>query len=99
MRIPFLIAALIPLISHLALANVEKVIFLGPAPTPFERRHELDVLRLDHLSPAYPLFRTQLPAAFPSQEWPDGKESWWLLDGLVQDQRYELRICWLATVG
>lgn len=27
-----------------------------------------------------------------------GTESWFLLEGLVPGQRYEVRVCWVATV-
>ncbi|CAI4211546.1 unnamed protein product [Parascedosporium putredinis] len=40
--------------------------------------------------------RTHLPTPFASESSP-GSESWFLLDELVPDQRYEVRVCWAAT--
>lgn len=80
-------------------ANVEKVIFLAPASITIPTAHpNLDDLRLDRISPVHSSLRTQLAAAFPRDDSPKGKVSWFLLDGLEPGRRYETRICWAATV-
>ena len=81
-------------------ANVEKTIFLGPRPeTAFHVRPGLDDLRLHDLSPLNSILPTQVPVQFPSVLAPRGRESWYLLRGLDSGQRYEVRICWPATVS
>ena len=42
--------------------------------------------------------RTQLNRVFPSAEYPQGQDAWFLLEGLTEGQRYEVRVCWAATV-
>ncbi len=81
-------------------ANVEKVIVLGPpALTLPPERPNFDDLRLHSLSPTSSAIRTHLPASFPSDELLHGLESWYLLRNLTEGQRYEVRVCWAATVG
>lgn len=81
------------------LANVEKVIFRGPSYLPMPQEHpNLQDLHLDTISPTRSMLRTQLPAAFPDEELPKGKESWFLLESLKERQRYEVRVCWAAIV-
>lgn len=84
-----------------ALGNVEKTIFLGPASISIPSGHpNLKDLYLDVLSP--PLsrlsLRRQIPASFPTPTDPRGNETWLLLEGLEGGRRYEVRICWVATV-
>lgn len=83
-------------------ANVEKTIFLAPTPTPLSSSSnitpDLSDLGLDLLSPENTILRTKFNASFPSTAKPDGTESWFLLEGLNPGQRYEVRVCWLATV-
>lgn len=82
------------------LCNVEKTIFLAPQAINIPTQHpNLETLRLDSLSSAESSLRRQLPAAFPTSERDKGLESWYLLDELNQHQRYEVRICWAATVS
>ncbi|KAF2710930.1 hypothetical protein K504DRAFT_238935 [Pleomassaria siparia CBS 279.74] len=84
-------------------ANVEKVIFLGSSPIALSAipnaPPSLDTLRLDSLSPSQSssIVATQLPVLFPTTPVPRGEESWYLLKGLEQGRRYEVRICWPAT--
>jgi hypothetical protein len=81
-------------------ANVEKTIFLGPSPVTLPNvRPSLDDLRLHVLSPLHTILPTQLPVQFPSESAPRGRESWYLLQQLEEGRRYEVRICWPATVG
>jgi hypothetical protein len=51
------------------------------------------------ISPLHPTVRTRLNASFPTNTASKGTATWVLLDGLSPGARYEVRICWLATVG
>ena len=80
--------------------NVEKTIFLAPEAIHIPQQHpNLEDLNLEVLSPSNSRLRRQLPAAFPTPTNPKGIEAWFLLDRLTQHQRYEVRICWAATVS
>lgn len=91
---------IILLLVHLAAANVEKTIFVAPAPNPIppENRGHND-LGLERLSPSDHMVRTMLNASFPTEDAPRGTESWFYLEDLHPGRRYEVRICWLATVS
>ncbi|OCK78114.1 hypothetical protein K432DRAFT_406743 [Lepidopterella palustris CBS 459.81] len=80
-------------------ANTEKIIFLGPSPITISNVHPgLDDLRLDTLSPVgQHTLETRLSVKFPTEAEPRGVESWYLLEGLEEGRRYEVRICWPAT--
>jgi hypothetical protein len=81
-------------------ANVEKTIFLGPSPVILSNvRPSLDDLRLHVLSPPNTILPTLLPVQFPTEAVPRGLESWYLLRALDDGRRYEVRICWPATVS
>jgi hypothetical protein len=83
-----------------ALGNVEKTIFLAPEAIHIPQQHpHLGDLKLEVLTPWNSTLRRQLPAAFPKPGLDKGKEAWFLLDGLTPRQRYEVRICWAATVS
>ncbi|ROV97076.1 hypothetical protein VMCG_07495 [Cytospora schulzeri] len=83
-----------PLVS----ANVEKTIFLGPEPINIPQQHPtLSDLNIDLLTPETWSLRTHLDAVFPTAESKRGTSTWLILDGLTEGQRYEVRICWLAT--
>ncbi|CAG8890660.1 unnamed protein product [Penicillium egyptiacum] len=89
---------MLPLFTAVAQANVEKTIFLAPAPaTVPSEEPDLDDLGLERLSPQRPVVRTRLNASFPTTETPDGTDSWFFLENLNPGQRYEVRVCWLAT--
>ncbi|KAI9742436.1 MAG: hypothetical protein M1818_003970 [Claussenomyces sp. TS43310] len=91
-------ALLLLLLVCLSAANVEKVIFLGPAALQISSQSpSLANLKLLALSPEHSSLRTELSAGFPSEETVDGPVSWMLLEGLAQGQRYEVRICYAAT--
>ena len=87
---------------HLAAANVEKAIFLGPAainiPT---QKPSLPDLNLRSLTPGNHSIRTELDRVFPSES-PEQHiprhATWLLLENLTEGQRYEVRVCWAATV-
>ncbi|RKF74049.1 hypothetical protein GcM1_241072 [Golovinomyces cichoracearum] len=80
-------------------ANTEKLLILGPKLDSISRLESLnlDYLDLRSLSPEYGRLRTYIPAEFPTYSSVHGRESWTLLHGLVEGQRYEVRICWAAT--
>jgi hypothetical protein len=82
-----------------ALANTEKVIFLGPSTLqiPVEPP-TLENLQLDTLSPAAWSVRTHVEAEFPTDIAKYGQSKWLLLHSLEEGRRYEVRICWAATV-
>jgi len=87
------------LFSCFALANTEKIIFLGPEAVEIPNISPgLGDLSLVTLSPSKPTFRARLPRAFPTPGEDQGLQSWFLLDGLERGQRYEIRVCWAATV-
>ncbi|MCJ1259774.1 hypothetical protein MMC24_007613 [Lignoscripta atroalba] len=74
-------------------ANVEKVIFLAPIyihQSPPDDYPDVYKLQLDVLSPSKSSLRTYLNASFPSlKDESQGSESWFILDGLRPQQRYE----------
>ncbi len=81
-------------------ANTEKVIFLGPSSFQVPVEHPtLEDLRLETLSPQSWSLRTFIEAEFPTNFSKYGKSSWYLLQKLEEGKRYEVRICWAATVG
>jgi hypothetical protein len=89
------------LLLHLQLttANVEKVIFLGPSSLQIPiQKPTLEGLQLHTLSPQNGTIRTKLRAEFPTNTSIWGESSWILLEKLAEGQRYEVRICWAATV-
>ncbi|KAK7535518.1 hypothetical protein IWX49DRAFT_510152 [Phyllosticta citricarpa] len=79
-------------------ANVEKTIFTAPVAVAVpDVRPSLQDLRLTSLTPVKHTLRANLPVKFPTAEHSRGEQSWFLLSGLEQGQRYEVRICWPAT--
>ena len=99
---PLLLTLLLSLtIASLSSANVEKTIFLGPDPVPIPLSHPtLSDLHIDTLTPSSPRsLRTRIGAKFPNSSHPFGESTWLLLDNLQKDQRYEVRVCWTATVS
>ncbi|EGZ70591.1 hypothetical protein NEUTE2DRAFT_130590 [Neurospora tetrasperma FGSC 2509] len=108
---PLLLLLIISLLS-LVLANVEKTIFLGPSSSPSEKetvikddqaaQRWLDT-KLHHIHTLTPTpndrssLRTRLNRVFPSADHPRGEDAWFLLEGLTDRQRYEVRVCWAAT--
>ncbi|KAI3390659.1 hypothetical protein diail_8981, partial [Diaporthe ilicicola] len=96
MVLPSLICLILGI--SLASANVEKTIFLGPEPVNIpEQQPSLLSLNIDTLTPENWSLRTHLEARFPTAEFERGQSSWFILDNLTESQRYEVRICWLAT--
>jgi hypothetical protein len=91
---------IILLLVRLAAANVEKTIFVAPAPNPIPPEDPgLDDLGLERLSPSNYIVRTMLNVSFPTDDAPRGTESWFYLEDLHPGKRYEVRVCWLATVS
>ena len=79
-------------------ANVEKTVFIGPSPATLPDVHGIGS-GVDVLDPAHStLLATRLPVHFPTAAAPRGLDSWYLLQGLEEGRRYEVRICWPATV-
>lgn len=78
--------------------NVEKIIFVAPAAKPPPLDASIDNLLLIPLSEAFPSVRTLLNASFPTNAASQGIDTWFLLEGLRPHARYEVRVCWLATV-
>ncbi|OAT10141.1 hypothetical protein BDBG_05819 [Blastomyces gilchristii SLH14081] len=86
------------LLAGVVFANVEKTIFTAPKPSPLQSYQDLfDDLEIERLSPQAPSIRTYALASFPSEEAPKGFENWFYLDSLKPGQRYEVRVCYLAT--
>jgi len=81
----------------LVVGNVEKTIFVAPPAVTVPQDAAVDNLLLDRLHPERPQLRTFLNASFPTESQPHGEDAWALLEGLAPNQRYELRVCWLAT--
>ncbi|VUC23890.1 unnamed protein product [Clonostachys rosea] len=89
---------LIGALTTLTSANVEKVIFLGPATVNIPlQKPTLSDLNLHTLTPETTgnTIRTRLARQF-LQEGIDPTVTWLLLDTLTEGQRYELRVCWAA---
>ena len=81
-------------------ANTEKAIFIGPLSVNIPSAHPtLEDLHVDTLTPTNWAIRTHLEARFPSISSPHGKATWLILDDLTEGQRYEVRVCWAATVS
>ena len=96
-----LLAGLLCIVPHIWLvnANVEKTIFLGPERLSLP--HEIlssEHLRLHVLNHSQTILPTQLPVQFPTKQALRGLEYWYLLQPLEPGKRYEVRICWPATV-
>lgn len=82
------------------LANVEKAIFLGPSAIKIPHKSPtIEDLHIDILTPEHSTLRTHIEAEFPTEQSRQGKASWYLLDHLEENRRYEVRICWAATVS
>lgn len=81
----------------LTAANVEKTIFLAPAAVAVPQDAAIDNLLFERLHPSRLTIRTFLNASFPTKDKPHGENTWALLEALSPNQRYELRVCWLAT--
>ena len=80
--------------------NVEKIIFIAPEAIQIPQHYpNFGNLNLQVLSPSKSQLRRQLPAAFPTPANLNGIAAWFLLERLTQHQRYEVRICWAATVS
>lgn len=83
-----------------ATANTEKAIFLGPETVNIPQTHpNLEDLHIDTLTPDNWAIRTHLGAQFPTNSSKFGKATWLVLDKLTEGQRYEVRVCWAATVS
>lgn len=93
MRVPLspVVALLVGLAARVCHANVEKAVFLGPpADAVIAPAAGLFLPKLTH----HGVLRTTLNTSFAG----DGAEHWVRLDGLEHGRRYEVRVCWPATV-
>ena len=95
-----LVACLLPLFAFVqhSLANTEKVIFSAPPTETLSELYDLKEEAFKTITPSDPVLRVSLPVAFPTIDRPKGLDSWYRLEGLEEDQRYEVRVCWAATV-
>lgn len=82
-----------------ALANTEKTIFIAPRQ-PVPASTDLASLCLPVLSPAQSILRTRLQVTAVGKEAAQDRRtaSWYILNHLTSGQRYEARVCWVATV-
>jgi hypothetical protein len=92
------ILGVITLLVTSVLANTEKAIFLAPEPISVDLA-KFHVNTLDTLTPDNGTTRTRLAAEFPTAGEPSGTATWLILDKLTPRQRYEVRVCWPATVS
>lgn len=95
-----LAAGLLPLFAFVqcSLANTEKVIFTAPPRDTLSELYDLKEEAFQTITPAISVLRASLSVAFPTIERPQGLDSWYRLEGLEENRRYEVRICWAATV-
>ena len=97
MLVIYLLHLLIP--PLLVLANTEKLIFLTPRSRPSQEALNLfENPQIPRLSKTHSSVRDQLPVEFATKENPLGNQFWYLLEGLDEGRRYEVRVCWTATV-
>lgn len=93
------LACVFALLVTTALANTEKAIFIAPEAIALpDAQPSLDTLQLHALTHRNSTLRTSLDVVFPNDLSPRGQDHWYLLRNLSQGQRYELRVCWAATV-
>ena len=99
MRLSFFILQVLASVLSV-IANVEKVVFLGPEQiNKCYYRSRVDASHRDVLTPASSSIRREIAATFlsPYNSW-KGSEFWIVLDDLEPLRRYEVRLCWSATV-
>src|SRR6186713_1290493 len=85
-------------------ANVEKIVFVHteqftPHSLSTTIRDALGSPHLEVLTPSNPSIRRNIHAQFPPKPSPGPSEAWFLLEGLEIGSRYEVRVCWGATVS
>ena len=86
--------------SFPTLANVEKSIFLAPGPNVgLPPSTSLEYLQHNGIRQWPASRQVAVPAAFPDVNHPLGSYTWFLFEDLRPHQRYEVRICWAATVS
>ena len=86
--------------SFPTIANVEKSIFLAPeADVDLPIPSSLDYQKYNIIRPWPSSRQIEIPAAFPKPDQPLGSDTWFVLEDLRPYQRYEVRICWAATVS
>jgi hypothetical protein len=86
--------------AQTASANVEKTIFTAPDAISLPTKSpSLNDLSLAVITPGNWSLRTQITTSTPGTSLPDAKATWLLLDELQFGRRYEVRVCWAATVS
>ena len=81
-------------------ANTEKTIFSAPELTSLSQSGpSLAALQVEALSPARSQIRTAVPVVFGDTVNSHGNQSWYILSNLTPGRRYEVRVCWPATVS
>lgn len=92
------VLVVLALLASAVWANVEKTIFLGPLTTSDTVPATLPPLH--QLTPESNVWHTNLSAAFPwAANHATQSATWILLEDLNPGQRYEVRVCWAATVS
>ncbi|KAL5352754.1 hypothetical protein ACLOAV_002702 [Pseudogymnoascus australis] len=90
MKLYSIISVFLTICTQTAIANVEKTIFIAPSALTIPLDHPtFENLQLQTLSPENSTIRTQLRSEFPSDTYPRGPASWFLLSDLTEGQRYE----------
>ena len=98
MKLLICLSALFALLVPTVHANTEKVIFVAPTSTnPSDSALFTGEHKLETLTPVNTTLRKSLPVIFPTNEQPRGLEHWYLLRGLSEGQRHEVRVCWAAV--
>ena len=88
------------ILPWLVKANTEKIIFTSHSDDFSENVFTtLGGLQLPSISDNNRVVRDQLPVEFTTEKGAFGKQSWYLLDGLEEGRRYEIRVCWAAIVN
>jgi len=81
-------------------ANVEKVIFVAPSVVAKQNIHAgVNDLDVTQLTPIKSSIRFRTPVVFSNSTHEKGLQSWYLLNDLKPDGRYEVRVCWAAIVS
>ena len=105
MTIITILVVILSIYSLQGSANVEKIVFFGPehaSDLPQLPHHDF-LVRLESLDSFNSTIRRKLHAKFESSSLTiteqEQSEAWILLNSLEARRRYEIRICWPATVS
>ena len=82
------------------LANTEKIIFITPEIVTNSKLNQLtERIDIPAIYPESGRTHIKLPVDFGTSENPNGCQSWYLLRALEKGRRYEIKLCWAATVS